>query len=121
MQAERLWQAALGQLQVEMPRAKFETWIRDAELLSYEDGEFVIGVKHAFARDWLDDRLRPTIKRVPGGLGVTGASALAERVAATDDEKLATCSRLVCRRSACDATCHSTLASSRSQMSRSSK
>ena len=68
MQAERLWQAALGQLQVEMPRAKFETWIRDAELLSYEDGEFVIGVKNAFARDWLDDRLRPTIKQVLGGI-----------------------------------------------------
>ena len=68
MQSERLWQAALGQLQVEMPRAKFETWIRDAELLSYEDGEFVIGVKNAFARDWLDDRLRPTIKQVLGGI-----------------------------------------------------
>ena len=68
MQAERLWQAALGQLQVEMPRAKFETWIRDAELLSYEDGEFVIGVKNAFARDWLHDRLRPTIKQVLGGI-----------------------------------------------------
>ena len=68
MQAERLWQAALGQLQVEMPRAKFETWIRDAELLSYEDGEFVVGVKNAFARDWLDDRLRPTIKQVLGGI-----------------------------------------------------
>jgi chromosomal replication initiator protein len=68
MQAERLWQAALGQLQVEMPRAKFETWIRDAELLSYEDGEFVVGVKNAFARDWLDDRLQPTIKQVLGGI-----------------------------------------------------
>ncbi len=68
MQAERLWQAALGQLQVEMPRAKFETWIRDAELLSYEDGEFVIGVKNAFIRDWLNDRLRATIKQVVGGI-----------------------------------------------------
>jgi len=68
MQAERLWQAALGQLQVEMPRAKFETWIRDAELLSYEDGEFVIGVKSAFIRDWLNDRLRTTIKQVVGGI-----------------------------------------------------
>ncbi len=68
MQAARLWQAALGQLQVEMPRAKFETWVRDAELLSYEDGEFIIGVKNAFARDWLNDRLRPTVKQVLGGM-----------------------------------------------------
>lgn len=68
MQAERLWQAALGQLQIEMPRAEFDTWIRDAELLSYEDGEFTVGVRNAFARDWLSDRLRPTVERILGGI-----------------------------------------------------
>ncbi len=68
MHAERLWQAALGQLQVEMPRAAYETWVRDAELLTYEDGEFVVGVQNAFARDWLEDRLRPTVNRVLSGI-----------------------------------------------------
>lgn len=68
MHAERLWQAALGQLQVEMPRSAFETWVRDAELLTYEDGEFVVGVQNAFARDWLQDRLRSTVKRVLSGI-----------------------------------------------------
>lgn len=68
MQAERLWQATLGQLQVEMPRAAFETWVKGAELLAYEDGEFVVGVKNAFAKDWLEDRLRPTVKRVLSGI-----------------------------------------------------
>ena len=98
MQAERLWQAALGQLQVEMPRAKFETWVRDAELLSYEDGEFVIGVKNAFARDWLDDRLRPTIKQVLGGIAgrtvdvrfvVWQPQALSASPAPMDDNQIA--------------------------------
>lgn len=68
MHAERLWQAALGQLQVEMPRSAFETWVRDAELLTYEDGEFVVGVQNAFARDWLEDRLRSTVTRVLSGI-----------------------------------------------------
>jgi chromosomal replication initiator protein len=67
MNAERLWQATLGQLQMEMPRASFDTWVRDAELLTYEDGEFIIGVQNAYARDWLDDRLRSTIKRILTG------------------------------------------------------
>ncbi|HMK09471.1 MAG TPA: chromosomal replication initiator protein DnaA [Anaerolineales bacterium] len=58
MDAERTWEAALGQLQLELPRATFDTWVRDAELLTYEDGTFVLGVPNAYARDWLDQRLK---------------------------------------------------------------
>ncbi len=68
MSAERLWQAALGQLQIEMPRAAFDTWVRDAEFLAYEDGTFVIGVQNAYARDWLEDRLLSTVKHVLTGI-----------------------------------------------------
>ncbi|MGA9191167.1 MAG: chromosomal replication initiator protein DnaA [Anaerolineales bacterium] len=68
MNAKRHWQAALGQLQMEMPRASFDTWVRDAELLTYEDGAFVIGVQNAYARDWLENRLLSTVKRVLTGI-----------------------------------------------------
>lgn len=68
MNSEQLWQAALGQLQMEMPRAAFDTWVRDTELLTYEDGSFVIGVRNAYARDWLEDRLLSTVKRVLTGI-----------------------------------------------------
>lgn len=64
MNAEQLWQAALGELQLEMPRATFDTWVRDAELLAYEDGVFIIGVQNAYARDWLQERLLSTVARV---------------------------------------------------------
>jgi chromosomal replication initiator protein len=68
MNSKQLWQAALGQLQMEMPRAVFNTWVRDTELLTYEDGTFVIGVHNAYARDWLEDRLLSTVKRVLTGI-----------------------------------------------------
>jgi chromosomal replication initiator protein len=64
MDAERTWEAALGQLQMELPRATFDTWVRDAELLSYEDGAFILGVQNAYARDWLDQRLKGTFADV---------------------------------------------------------
>jgi chromosomal replication initiator protein len=57
MKAEQAWQAAIGQLQMEMPKAAFDTWVRDAELVSYEDGSFIIGVQNAYARDWLQSRV----------------------------------------------------------------
>lgn len=68
MNAERHWQAALGQLQMEMPRAAYDTWVRDAEFIAYEDGNFIIGVQNAYARDWLEDRLLSTAKRVLTGI-----------------------------------------------------
>ncbi len=68
MNAEQTWQAALGQLQMEMSRATFDTWVRDAELLAYEDGTYVVGVQNAYARDWLEDRMLGAVKRVLASL-----------------------------------------------------
>lgn len=61
--AEQVWQTALGELQMQVTRATFETWVKDTRALSYEDGEFIIGVHSAFAKDWLENRLLSTIKR----------------------------------------------------------
>lgn len=68
MRAEQAWQAALGQLQMDMQKAAFDTWVRDAELVSYEDGVFIVGVKNAYARDWLADRLSSTVSRILTGV-----------------------------------------------------
>jgi chromosomal replication initiator protein len=83
MTAERFWDAALGQLQLEMPRAAFDTWVRDAELLTYEDGTFIVGVQNAYAKDWLEDRLRSTVARVL--TGIAGRSAEVQFVVWQDD------------------------------------
>ena len=68
MNAEQAWQATLGQLQMEMPKASFDTWVRAAELVSYEDGSFIVGVPNAYARDWLHSRLSSTITRLLTGM-----------------------------------------------------
>jgi len=68
MNASQAWQAALGQLQVEMPKGTYDTWVRDSELVAYEDGAFVIGANNAYARDWLEGRLKSTIIRLLTGM-----------------------------------------------------
>jgi chromosomal replication initiator protein len=68
MKAEQAWQAALGQLQMEMPKATFDTWVRDTEMVAYEDGVFIIGVNNPYARDWLEGRLNSTATRLLTGL-----------------------------------------------------
>ncbi len=61
--AADIWTAALADLALSMPAPTFEEWLRDTDVLGYTDGEFVIGVPHAYARDWLHNRLRPQIRR----------------------------------------------------------
>ncbi|MEJ2486123.1 MAG: chromosomal replication initiator protein DnaA [Anaerolineales bacterium] len=68
MDAKRAWQAVLGQLQMEMAKATYDTWVRDAAFVAYEDGTFIIGVQNAYARDWLESRLTSTISRMLVGL-----------------------------------------------------
>ena len=70
MNAEHAWQATLGQLQLEMSKASFDTWVSSAEYLCYDEdtGCFEIGVKNAYARDWLDDRLSAKIGRILTGM-----------------------------------------------------
>jgi len=62
--ATAIWQAAQSELALTMPRETYNTWLRDTRILGYEDGEFIIGIPNAYARDWLENRLRPKIKRV---------------------------------------------------------
>jgi chromosomal replication initiator protein len=63
MKPEQIWSAALGELQLQMTQATFDTWLRDSGLLKHEDGLFVVGVKSGYAKDWLENRLLATIKR----------------------------------------------------------
>jgi chromosomal replication initiator protein len=68
MDAMQAWQSALGQLQMEMPKASFDTWVRDTQICSYDDGVFKIGVRNAYARDWLDSRLSSRVTRLLMGI-----------------------------------------------------
>jgi chromosomal replication initiator protein len=68
MDAAKAWQSAMGQLQMEMPKASYDTWVRDTQVHSYQDGLFTIGVPNAYARDWLDNRLNSTVTRLLMGI-----------------------------------------------------
>lgn len=63
-----MWEAALGQLRLEMPRNTFETWLQGARLIAYADHAFVIGVRDKHRKDWLENRLAGTVRRALSGL-----------------------------------------------------
>ncbi len=68
MNAQHAWQNLISQLQKEMSKAAFDTWVKSAELVSFENDLFIIGVQNAYARDWLESRLSSTITRLLTGM-----------------------------------------------------
>jgi len=71
MDAKQVWRAVLGELQVSLSPANFETWLKDTTLAEIDESRFRIAAPNGFARDWLDNRYRTlvsqTLARVVGG------------------------------------------------------
>jgi chromosomal replication initiator protein len=86
MDAKQVWRAALGELQVSLSPANFETWLRDTHLVEVDDQRFRIAVPNGFAKDWLDTRYRSLISQTLAR--VVGYSVQVEFVVATTGEAL---------------------------------
>ncbi len=55
------WAATLGQLQMIVTPANYDTWLRETIGLRHLDGCFVVGAQNDFATEWLHTKLRPLI------------------------------------------------------------
>jgi chromosomal replication initiator protein len=63
MSPQTAWKATLGELELQMTKATFNTWLKDAQLLESDNGQYLIGVRNDYAKDWLENRLQDTIAR----------------------------------------------------------
>jgi chromosomal replication initiator protein len=70
MDAKQVWRAALGELQVSLSPANYETWLKDTALVEVEGDRFRVAAPNGFAKDWLENRYRSliaqTLARVVG-------------------------------------------------------
>lgn len=53
---EELWQAALGEIELNVSRANFFTWLRNTSIESIKDGSVVISVPNNFSKEWLENK-----------------------------------------------------------------
>jgi len=63
MDRRQVWRAVLGELEISLSQATFETWFRRTALLRVDEptATFVLGVPSGFAKDWVDERYRSLI------------------------------------------------------------
>lgn len=63
MTLEELWRSALGEIEVSVSRAQFNTWFQHTSLLSCENGKVLISVPNGFAKEWLENKYNLIILR----------------------------------------------------------
>jgi chromosomal replication initiator protein len=61
--ANDLWDIALNQLQVQVTRPNYETWLKDTVAVRFDNGLFVVGAPNDFATTWLSTKLRPLVAK----------------------------------------------------------
>lgn len=64
MDKDHLWQLVLGELEVTMTRANFNTWFKNTSLEKVEDDMVVIRVPNSFTREWLKKKYTEEIKKI---------------------------------------------------------
>ena len=65
---QQAWSSVLTQLQMDMPRASFETWVLGTVALGLENDVLLVSTRNAYARDWLESRLTSTVQRLLVGI-----------------------------------------------------
>jgi len=57
------WRNTLGELQISLSKANFETWFKNTFIIEYKKGIFIIGVPTFFVEDWLKKKYLKEIQR----------------------------------------------------------
>ena len=65
-QPSQIWDAALGELQLQVDRTAFETWFKKTDGVALNDGEFVVGTETAFISEMLTKRMSQIVERAVG-------------------------------------------------------
>ena len=61
MNNEQLWQAVLGEIELNLSRANFTTWFKNTFISSQEDDKIIIGVPNTFTKAWLEKKYHKEI------------------------------------------------------------
>jgi chromosomal replication initiator protein len=86
--AKEIWGKALGELQIQVSKANYDTWLRDSQGISCQNDVFVVGVHNAFVAEWLTKRLYPLVRKTLAN--ITGRDIGVQFVVRSQDQIQAT-------------------------------
>ncbi|MBS3903659.1 MAG: chromosomal replication initiator protein DnaA [Anaplasmataceae bacterium] len=56
MDLEQLWQLTLAEMEVQLSRANFITWLKSSRLLDKREGAYYVGLPNNFAKNYVEDK-----------------------------------------------------------------
>ncbi|MDP3004017.1 MAG: chromosomal replication initiator protein DnaA [Candidatus Azambacteria bacterium] len=56
MELNELWKAALGEIELQVSRANFKTWLQNTSIADKKDGVVTIAVPNSFTKEWLENK-----------------------------------------------------------------
>ena len=57
--AQEIWDTALGELQLQVSKANYRTWLEKTKGLSYQDNQLILSVPNTFVAEYLDKNFAP--------------------------------------------------------------
>lgn len=66
--AQQIWETALGELQIQVNKSNYRTWLDKTVGLRYQDDTLVIAVPNTFVAEYLEKNQRSLIEKVVTGL-----------------------------------------------------
>jgi chromosomal replication initiator protein len=74
--AQEIWDTALGELQLQVSKANYRTWLEKTRGLSYQDNQLILGVPNTFVAEYLDKNLRSLIEKTLIGINQSEARVI---------------------------------------------
>ncbi len=68
MTPQQIWETTLGELELEVSRANFNTWLRNTKVLEKNASVMVVGVPDNFTKEWLEKKYYDRIFEVLRGI-----------------------------------------------------
>jgi len=61
MNIQELWEAALGEIKLNISRANYLTWLKDTFIVGFKEGTISLGVPSSFTKEWLENKYHKQI------------------------------------------------------------
>ena len=61
MDLEQLWKTVLGEIELQISRPNFITWLKNSKLINFEDGGALISLPNTFTKEWVQNKYHKLI------------------------------------------------------------
>ena len=85
--SDPIWDDILEFVKQRIPEVEFRTWFTQVQPLGIEDGTFMLGVPHSFAKDWLKNHYSGVIEEALRHFGAPSPRVGFQVIAAKPSEQ----------------------------------